>query len=101
MIGPTIRLIQRETAVAFGVPFGAMTERGSTRTLSRARHAAMFLARRLTGKSSVVIGRAFKRDHATVLYGVERAQDTFQHDPAFRLLVYAAHRAIARAARPT
>ena len=101
MNGPTIREIQRATAAAFGVPLEAMTERGATRTLSRARHAAMLLSRRLTSKSSVVIGRAFNRDHATVLYGIERAQDICWRDPAFRLLVDAARRAIARAVPPT
>ena len=101
MTGPTIREVQRATAAAFGVPFGAMTERGNTRDLTRARHAAMYLARRLTDKSTTVIGRAFDRDHTTVLNGIERAQDTFRRDPAFRLLIDAARRAIARAAPPS
>ena len=98
---PTIREVQRATAAIFGVPLAAMTERGNTRDITRARHAAMYLARRLTGKSTTVIGRAFERDHTTVLNGVERARDIFRHDPAFRMLIAAARRAIARTPPPT
>lgn len=99
ILRPSIRLVQLETARAFGVPFEAMIEGGAK--LSRPRHAAMFLSRRLTNKSSVVIGRAFNRDHSTVLYGIERARATFRHDPTFRLLIDAARRAIAKAIPPT
>lgn len=77
-----------------------MTERGNSRDLTRARHAAMYLARRLTGKSTTVIGRAFDRDHTTVMNGIERAQNAFRHDPAFRSLIDAARRAIAKAIPP-
>ena len=96
MNGPTIRHVQRQTAIAFGVPLEAMTERELTRDLTRARHAAMYLSRRLTDKSSVVIGRVFNRHHATVLNGIGRARDICRHDPGFRRLVDAARRAIAK-----
>ena len=83
MTVPTIREIQRVTAAAFGVPLEAMTERGATRTLSRARHAAMYLARCLTGKTFPVVARCFDRDHATIIYGIARVLDVHRHDPDF------------------
>ena len=60
-----------------------MTERGNTRDVTRARHAAMYLARRLTDKSFQVVARCFDRDHATIIYGVGRVLDFHRHDPDF------------------
>ena len=83
MTTPTIREIQRETAAAFGVPLEGMTERGNTRDVTRARHAAMYLARRLTDKSFQVVARCFGRNHTTIIYGVARVLEVHRHDPDF------------------
>ncbi len=90
MTSPTIHEIQRETAAAFGVPVEAMTERELTRDLTRARHAAMYLARRLTDKSFPVVARCFGRDHATIIYGVARVLEVHRHDPDFNRRMAAA-----------
>ncbi|HDZ73683.1 MAG TPA: hypothetical protein ENH55_13140 [Aurantimonas coralicida] len=96
MNGPTIRCIQRETAIAFDVPLDAMTERGATRDLTRARHAAMYLARCLTNKSFPVVARCFGRDHATIMYGVDRVRHFHQRDPDFKRRINAAAEAVAK-----
>ncbi len=47
-----------------------LSERRHRRT-TRARQAAMWLAHRATGKSYPTIGRAFNRDHTTVMHAVK------------------------------
>ena len=44
----------------------------------------MFLAKNLTTKSLPDIGRAFNRDHTTVLHGIKAVEDLRAEDPAFR-----------------
>lgn len=52
------------------------------------RHVSMYLARQLTGHSLEEIGRFFgKRDHSTVLYGVEKIAGRCAREESFRQLV--------------
>lgn len=90
MTAPTIREIQRETAAAFGVPLEIMAEawpplrwENRSQRIGRARQAAMYLAWKLTGKGTSAIGRAFNRNHATVLYAIRRILDFHRHDSDF------------------
>jgi len=90
MTAPTIREIQRATAAAFGVPVETMAEawpplrwENRSRRIGRARQAAMYLAWKLTGKGTSAIGRAFNRNHATVLYAISRILDVHRHEPDF------------------
>jgi len=54
-----------------------------TANVIRPRHVAMYLARRLTGKSYAQIGRAFgDRDHATVIHAVNRVTGEMAGDMA-------------------
>lgn len=62
------------TAEMFGtsrLPILALDKTGS---MARARHAAMWLAWKVTGQSLVELGRRFHRDHSTVKYGIEKAE---------------------------
>ncbi|KKL98228.1 hypothetical protein LCGC14_1826580, partial [marine sediment metagenome] len=63
MNSPTIRSIQERTALVFGIPIEAMTAKGRTRPLARARQAAMYLSWKLTDNGPSAIARAFNRDH--------------------------------------
>ena len=83
MTSPTIRSIQERTAAAFGVPIEAMTERGRTRHLVRARQAAMYLSWKLAGKGPSCIARAFNRDHTTVIHALGRVPKIRRGDPVF------------------
>lgn len=53
-------------------------------TLVSARHAAMWLARKMTLLSYPGLGLGFKRDHTSVMYGVSRATERMDADPIFR-----------------
>lgn len=51
---------------------------GRTRDIAIPRQIAMFLCRKLTSSSLPDIGRAFKRQHSTVLYSCGTVQDLFK-----------------------
>jgi chromosomal replication initiator protein len=56
----------------FGLPTSVLLGRSRTRPLVMARHLAMYLCRELTDLSLVEIGRAFGRDHTTVMYAIDK-----------------------------
>jgi hypothetical protein len=73
--------IQRAAAQHFGISRDEMLSREHVHALSRPRHVAMYLARKLTTKSYPEIGRHFGgRDHATVLHAVRRIEDLLTQD---------------------
>lgn len=49
----------------------------------RARHISMYLAHKLTKRTYSVIGRYFRREHTTVIHGVENVRLRIAADPAF------------------
>ncbi len=95
----TIRAVQRAVAVAYGVSVDDLLIDASHRAV-RARHVAMFLARAVTGKGFSQIGRAFNRDHATVIYACRRMADEAQDDPSFAQRLEALSAAIVSGADP-
>jgi chromosomal replication initiation ATPase DnaA len=94
MIKPSIRAVQRETALAFDLPPGIMMEKWGPRDHTRARQAAVYLAWDMCGRSLGVLARVFRRDHATILYAASRVLAVHRHDPDFKLRLRAARRAI-------
>lgn len=80
---PTIALCIELAATAFKVPVDQILSKSRHRHRVEARHAAMWLADRVTGKSYPVIGRAFGRDHSSVIHGVKRANEMRASDKAF------------------
>jgi chromosomal replication initiator protein len=44
----------------------------------------MYLARQLTHASLAEVGRAFGKDHTTVLHAVDKIQTLLQEDPKFK-----------------
>lgn len=79
----TVRGIIETTAAAFGVSSQDLLSTRRVAALVSARHAAMWLARKRTGHGYLRLGNAFRRDHSTVMYGVLRATERLQCDPAF------------------
>jgi chromosomal replication initiator protein len=68
-----------------------------TKHLARARQAAMFLSRRLTGASFPEIGKRFgKKDHSTVIHAVQRVPELMAEDMDFRKSVETLERALSR-----
>ena len=67
MSGPTIAAIQRHVAAHYGLEVNDLVSARKARDVTRARHIAMLLCRRLTPHTASMIGRQFgKRDRSTV-----------------------------------
>lgn len=84
---PSIQRIIVATASAFGVPPLRLRDRHRTQDVVLARHAAIFLARQLTGASQVEIGKAFRRDHSTVRYALKRVKHQRKRDAGLDELI--------------
>ena len=80
----TIEEIQRKVAERYNIRVSEMTSKRRERSVARPRQIAMFLAKHLTTKSLPDIGRAFDRDHTTVIHAVKTIEDLRQKDVAFR-----------------
>lgn len=64
--------ILAEVAKAYGMDEGTLTGKSRKKVHTRPRNVAMYLCRRHTDSSFKAIGGVFNRDHATVMYGVEK-----------------------------
>ena len=75
-------ILQRLVAEAFGLHRYDLIARCRTKEVAFPRHVAMYLARKLTGASFPQIGRAFNRDHATVLHAYRRVKESLRQNTA-------------------
>lgn len=81
---PSLARIIRAAARLHDVEPAVVTGPSRGRTVSAARSLAMYLARRLTGRSLQAIGAACGgRDHSTVLHGVRVCAARIAGDPVF------------------
>ena len=82
-LAPTVPQIIAAVAAHTGHTSTALTGKTRHAPVVRARHLAMWLARQLRPEMSLpTIGRAFKRDHTTVLLGIRRYEErNGQRDP--------------------
>ena len=78
----SIREIQETVASYYGLTVGELTSPGRTRQLCAPRHLAMFLARERTAASLPELGRAFRRDHTSVLHAVRKLRADLANDPS-------------------
>lgn len=77
--------ILEAVAAVFHVTVDAMRERGREQSVGEARQVVMYLARQRTGMSYAEIGRALKRDHTTILWGVESIAKRVRSDERLRV----------------
>ncbi len=77
----TISEVLSLTASEFGVPLTHLPGPQRHRDLVQARHVAMYLCRETAGRTLTEIGRALRRDHATVRYGVARIEEERTRNP--------------------
>lgn len=77
----SIRRIVDQVAAHFGVSKGHLLGEPRAAHITLARHVAMHLCRELHGFSLPFIGRAFNRDHTSVLHAVRRIAALRQADP--------------------
>ena len=78
-----ISLEQVKSLVArvYGLEPKVLTGKGRARAVTKPRNLAMAICRRHTDSSYAVIGKAFNRDHATVMYGVNKIERELDKDP--------------------
>lgn len=81
---PLVGNISHAVVRSFDVPMGLFLSRRKLRPLIYARAAAYKLCRDLTAMSLPEIGRAFDRDHSTIINGVKRAMWLLPRDADFR-----------------
>ena len=71
----TVRRVLEVTAGHFGTTVDALLSERRTQSLSRPRQIAMFVARKVTGRSLPFVGRRMgDRDHTTILHGWRAVQ---------------------------
>lgn len=81
-----IREIIALTALNFGLdPCDLVSDNGSA-PAPLARQVAMYVARKTTPHSFAAIGRAFNRDHSTILHGVAKIEAEIRTDPRMKAL---------------
>jgi len=80
----TIEHIQAKASAFFGLRLADMRAKGRTHAVAFPRQIAMYLARQLTHASLAEVGRAFGKDHTTVLHAVDKIQTLLQEDPQFK-----------------
>jgi chromosomal replication initiation ATPase DnaA len=68
---PSVTRVMDVVAERYGITRAALLGPGRTQPATTARQVAMRLVRELTGKSYPEIGRAFQRDHTTVIHACE------------------------------
>ena len=80
----TIQAIQKEVALHFDVRMADMTARGRKADIAFARQVAMYLSRTMTDHSLVEIGRAFGRDHGTIIHAVRKVERRLEESKEVR-----------------
>ena len=80
----TIEEIQRKVAEHYNIRVAEMTSKRRDRPVARPRQIAMYLAKELTTKSLPDIGRAFDRDHTTVIHAVKAIEQLREKDAEFK-----------------
>lgn len=68
-------------AQSHGITTQTISGRSRAKAVTKPRNLAMFLCRRHTEASYAAIGKAFNRDHATVMYGVSKIDRELKTQP--------------------
>lgn len=80
--GSTIAAIQAAVASWYGIPVYEMRSPRRSREVARPRQLAMYIARKTTPLSTIIIGQRFGwRDHSTVIHAVQRIEELRKTDP--------------------
>jgi len=79
----TITAIQSTVENYYHVTHAELLGKQRPRNISLARQVAMYLCRSLTGESYPDIGKAFKKDHSSVVHAYNNIENKKQNDRAF------------------
>lgn len=80
----TIEYVQKVVAEYYDIRVADMTSRKRPEHIAFPRQVAMYLSREFTNHSLIEIGRAFQRDHGTVLHAWRVVKDLMDVDPKIR-----------------
>jgi chromosomal replication initiator protein len=80
---PHVSDIQAAVCQQYHIAPIEMTSRRNGRALARPRQVAMYLTRELTPLSTPEIGKAFARDHTTVLHAIRTIEAIMARDRQF------------------
>ena len=78
----TVEQIQERTAAAFGLTVADLCSPSRSARVAWARQVAMYLSRELTDATLPAIGKAFDRNHTTVMHACKRTATRIAQDPA-------------------
>jgi chromosomal replication initiator protein len=92
----TIEHIQRKVSEFFGLKLTDMRARRRTKAVAFPRQIAMYFARQLTHASLTEVGRAFDKDHTTVLHAVSKVETLIRQDAKFKKTVDTLAESVAR-----
>jgi len=85
---PTLKLISSMVGRRFNVTLGQLQGPSRKQSITRARSAAMLLAKQYSGLSYVQIGKFFGgRDHSTVIHACRRAEEKTGKEQSFQVLM--------------
>jgi chromosomal replication initiation ATPase DnaA len=78
---PSVRLIQNVVASYYEITRAQLIGKGRIRSLMKPRHIAVYLARELTGFSTLQLGRFFgNKDHTVILNSEKRIKTAILQD---------------------
>ena len=80
----SIEEIIKAVCSTYDVTYADILTTNRTQPLSTARQVAMFLARKLTGKSLPTVADEFKRNHTTILHGTQAIQKRIDVEPELK-----------------
>lgn len=72
--------VLKAVSIYTGIPIGSLISQRRTKKLVRARWSAFFIARNMSQASYPQIGKAFRKDHTTVLYGCDQMDELVKSD---------------------
>ena len=87
-------------AAAWGVEVGHIQGKSQKWIFAHPRFATVWLIRQRLGWSYPRIGKAFRRDHSTIIAAVQRAEELYAHDVAWREKYDAALATLDRSGEP-
>lgn len=80
----TIEQIQKKVAERYNIKVSDMSSSRRSRSIARPRQVAMYLAKNLTMKSLMEIGKKFGgKDHTTVMHAVKKVEQIIRQDADF------------------
>lgn len=83
----TLAIISEEVCKHYNMTFEHLTSPSREESVAKPRQVAFYIARELKHITFENIGRSFKKDHGTVMFGCKAVKDKIETDNKFKELV--------------